>query len=399
MKNLRLIYIPLVFFLIGGSIVAWGVYSVAVSLSSVLPLIMAEDVPDYNVSVRSSDIFRMVSVDDLPRSTLPRERLVVSPERLPAEGELYGVIHTEIPGIINARLFYGDSPRELNMGVGTYIGHPGAHIPGAGLTVLLAGHSNTVFSRIHELRIGDVIHIDTSYGRYRYMVAGTRVAKDTDTTAYDFTRVDENLILYTCYPFDSFGLTNDRFFVYADFLSGPKLDLVQTVIEPNKAYEVGGIIGVVEDNEADEVSEFIEVIEIDEDSDFSEAVFLDGSAIEFDIPVRIINDRTMVSYSDIAEAMGAEAYWDQSAQRVTMYLNNNYTIMYMNYSIIIYGEVSVDAEGIIVFESALEMVMDSPPVIINNSFLVPLRATTESLGATVDWDPRTSTASIVSVDS
>lgn len=28
-----------------------------------------------------------------------------------------------------------------------------------------------------------------------------------DTTTYDFTRTDENLILYTCYPFDALGFT------------------------------------------------------------------------------------------------------------------------------------------------------------------------------------------------
>jgi sortase A len=113
------------------------------------------------------------------------------------------------------------------MGVGTYNGHPGAYIPGSGRTVLLAGHANTVFNRLGELRPGDLIHIDTSYGRYRYRVTDTGITKDTDTTAYDFTRTYENLILYTCYPFDTFGLTNYRYFVYAEYLSGPKLDLLQ----------------------------------------------------------------------------------------------------------------------------------------------------------------------------
>ena len=40
----------------------------------------------------------------------------------------------------------------------------------------------------------------------------------------DFSREDENLILYTCYPFDAMGFTPDRFFVYARYISGPVLD-------------------------------------------------------------------------------------------------------------------------------------------------------------------------------
>ena len=45
-----------------------------------------------------------------------------------------------------------------------------------------------------------------------------------DTTTYDFTRTDENLILYTCYPFDALGFTPNRYFVYASYTSGPELD-------------------------------------------------------------------------------------------------------------------------------------------------------------------------------
>ena len=41
------------------------------------------------------------------------------------------------------------------------------------------------------------------------------------------SRTDENLILYTCYPFDSLGYTPFRFFVYADYVSGPALTIAQ----------------------------------------------------------------------------------------------------------------------------------------------------------------------------
>ena len=36
--------------------------------------------------------------------------------------------------------------------------------------------------------------------------------------------MNENLILYTCYPFDALGFTPNRYFVYASYTSGPELD-------------------------------------------------------------------------------------------------------------------------------------------------------------------------------
>ena len=57
-----------------------------------------------------------------------------------------------------------------------------------------------------------------------YTVERCEVRDYQDTTTYDFTRTDENLILYTCYPFDALGFTPNRYFVYASYTSGPELD-------------------------------------------------------------------------------------------------------------------------------------------------------------------------------
>ena len=40
----------------------------------------------------------------------------------------------------------------------------------------------------------------------------------------DHVLLHENLILYTCYPFDALGFTPNRYFVYAKYVSGPVLD-------------------------------------------------------------------------------------------------------------------------------------------------------------------------------
>ena len=141
----------------------------------------------------------------------------------PANGDRYGEI-TIAGTAVSAPLYYGDSNAILNQGVGTYKDSSGAGIPGEGKTVLLAGHNNTFFNDLQQVETGNLVTIRTHYGTYTYEVTETKKADFQDTTTYDFTRTDENLILYTCYPFDALGFTPDRYFVYAKFVSGPKLD-------------------------------------------------------------------------------------------------------------------------------------------------------------------------------
>ncbi len=119
---------------------------------------------------------------------------------------------------VDAKLFFGDSSVPLRNGVGIYAG---SFIPGYGRTILVAGHNNTYFNGLKNVRKGDIVKISTSYGNYKYKITGTKLTTDKDKKAYDLSADKENLVLYTCYPFDSLGLTNQRFFVYAEKESGP----------------------------------------------------------------------------------------------------------------------------------------------------------------------------------
>lgn len=109
----------------------------------------------------------------------------------------------------------------LRNGVGIY---SGSAIPGYGKTILVAGHNNTYFNGLKYAKPGQIIRIRTNYGNYQYEITDTQVKDQSDSTAYDFDAKEENLILYTCYPFDELGMTPNRFFVYAKFVSGPIID-------------------------------------------------------------------------------------------------------------------------------------------------------------------------------
>ena len=138
------------------------------------------------------------------------DRLPLSSVTYPSEGDRYATI--TISGTnVDAPVYYGDTNKILNAGVGTYKDDSRVGIPGEGKTILLAGHNNTFFNDLQHAEAGAT-------------VTGTEILDYQDETAYDFTRTDENLILYTCYPFDALGFTPNRFFVYAKYVSGPVLD-------------------------------------------------------------------------------------------------------------------------------------------------------------------------------
>ena len=122
---------------------------------------------------------------------------------------------------IKCPLFYGDGDAQLNYGVGIYAG---SFIPGYGRPIIIAGHNATYFNGLKYAQIGQTILIRTSYGNYRYEVTDIQVKHKDDSSAYDLEAQEETLTLYTCYPFDQFGLTPQGCFVYAKYVSGPKLD-------------------------------------------------------------------------------------------------------------------------------------------------------------------------------
>ncbi len=103
------------------------------------------------------------------------------------------------------------------------------------------------------------------------------------------------------------------------------------------------------------------------------AVFVDDTALSFDQPPIIQDDRTLVPMRGIFQAMGAEVSWDEPAQTV-MAMHDGNTIVFR------VGKQELYKNG--------EMIYNMPVAaqIVNDRLLVPLRAIAESLGAGVSWD-------------
>lgn len=119
---------------------------------------------------------------------------------------------------INEPLYYGDSEEILRLGAGQYIG---SMIPGDLGTTLIGGHNLPSFGKIYYLEPGDQVSIRTHYGDYTYQVTEVNIAdyKDPTINTKLADRSKRSLILYTCYPLDAIGLTPERVFVSADYVS------------------------------------------------------------------------------------------------------------------------------------------------------------------------------------
>ncbi|MDR1643772.1 MAG: class D sortase [Clostridiales bacterium] len=212
----NLILSPILYFSVAAGVTTAVAMPLAKPLMSSVELVVMNEPPQFDWVPRDS--YAEVAVEELPATN---DLIEPAPLDIPAHGERYGQLTITTAGI-DAPMFFGDTKRELSQGVGTYLG---AGIPGEGRTILVSAHNNMDFHTLGEVKIGDEVLVNTTYGRYVYKIVNTRVTTNVDTTAYDFARKDENLIMYTCYPFDMLGLTPDRYFVYADYVSGPQLDL------------------------------------------------------------------------------------------------------------------------------------------------------------------------------
>jgi sortase A len=100
------------------------------------------------------------------------------------------------------------------------VGHiPGTALPGNVGNVGLAGHRDTFFRALRNIRADDTIELETTAGTYRYAVKSTRIVTPRDVSVLQASG-GETLTLVTCYPFYYVGSAPKRFIVRATQL-GP----------------------------------------------------------------------------------------------------------------------------------------------------------------------------------
>ena len=133
--------------------------------------------------------------------------------KYPSVGEMYAKLSIPTCGI-ELPVYYGDNEKILESGVGHF---SGSHFPGEKSGILYTAH-NTVdkLYGLKDIKVGDAVTVNTTYGKFSYKVTNTLVIDDTDKSKAKIESDKELLMIYTCYPFDGNGYTDKRYMVYCE---------------------------------------------------------------------------------------------------------------------------------------------------------------------------------------
>ena len=134
------------------------------------------------------------------------------------KGDIIGLL--EIPSL-NKELpiIEGTDLPQLKQGVGHYIG---SALPGEHGQVFIAGHRDTVFKGLGNLKKGEKIIIRTEFNTYEYKMRDSKIVRSDDRSIIDLNAKKDSLVLATCYPFLFVGHAPDRYILYAEPVSDIK---------------------------------------------------------------------------------------------------------------------------------------------------------------------------------
>ena len=208
---------PIIFLVIGYSLIYVIGKPVIQFVTSSIQLFLLTDTPNFETTKQS-----FTAVDNKKIATNARNELPSSKIDYPVGGQLYGKVKIEKLQL-NVPLYFGDTEEILREGAGQFMG---SVYPGEVGTTLIGGHNVDDFGKLGAAQVGDEITLQTTYGNYTYRInqLDVRNKKDKVIDEMIYQREDRRLILYTCYPIDSLGLTDDRLFAIGEFVSGPKID-------------------------------------------------------------------------------------------------------------------------------------------------------------------------------
>lgn len=126
---------------------------------------------------------------------------------------------------------------------------------------------------------------------------------------------------------------------------------------------------------------FITVFSCTSFADEDVGVIIRGSRIEFDVPPKIIDGRTMVPMRKIFETLNAVVDWIPEAQLILASKDSEIIAMEIGKNFLTVTDVETGVSK--------NIELDVPPQIFDSRTLVPVRAISEALNMKVSWDSET----------
>jgi sortase A len=135
-----------------------------------------------------------------------------SPKDAPAAAKDGLIGRIEIPRLLlSAVVIEGVDRTALRRAVGHI---PGTALPGQAGNVVVAGHRDTFFRGLKDLRTKDEIQFSTVKGNFKYEVESLKVVEPNNVGV--LARSGQNVLtMVTCYPFYYLGSAPKRFIVRA----------------------------------------------------------------------------------------------------------------------------------------------------------------------------------------
>jgi len=167
---------------------------------------------------------RSLDLASPPRASVsPRDAIgavnLAPPRPIVARGSPIGELL--IPRVhLSSIVLHGSDTQTLRRGPGHL---EQTALPGEPGNVAIAGHRDTFFRQLRDVKVGDDIFLNTARGRFHYQIAWAHVVGAHDVSVLEPTTVDA-LTLVTCYPFWVLGPAPDRFVVRATRIEdGPEM--------------------------------------------------------------------------------------------------------------------------------------------------------------------------------
>jgi sortase A len=156
----------------------------------------------------------------------------LSEPHLLVEGDVIGEIQVPRLGL-TAIVVQGDSAATLRRAVGHL---SKSALPGEWGNVALAGHRDTFFRPLRDIRLGDEIRFTTRERSFQYRVESIEVVAPTDTRVLD-SSTGHDLTLLTCFPIYYVGPAPKRLVVRAREMDGM---LREQLTRENQGKKPGG---------------------------------------------------------------------------------------------------------------------------------------------------------------
>lgn len=213
-KNLRriLAVMPYVLFLAGLFVLSVGFFSWAENESILSVFITKRDQPVF------MDLNSLSDPNATP-APLMKETAVTEPDNTLVVpfyyyGEQIGTI--SIPSAdMSVEAYQGDLETELRMGAG----HSSVSLlPGQDGNIVFAAHRTSYFKPLQNVAVGDEVVFETTYGTFTYEVREIDILESDDFSLITKETDQEQLTLYTCYPFQYIGNAPDRYAVFCDLV-------------------------------------------------------------------------------------------------------------------------------------------------------------------------------------